>query len=461
MFPNYNPDFERPPALFYIATQNWQRVFFCGFNTIAGNVVLTLTDPKLTSGIFAHLIGHVRTRWVEKDSYTDNNGQMKQRDVVRHEMAEVLNLRVPLWMPQNGVADLFQPGQYTFPFQFSPSADMALPPNFDSMHGKITYTLKASIERPQRYPHRCFLPITLIPVINCNDPSYSQELFRQEEKTMCCLCCASGPILATARIPAGAWCPGEMVPFLVTVENHTKSVLDDVTCSLDYETYFYAQHHHTYESKRVGQQKLGRSIQPDGQIKEVIYLRIPSCCPSFSRRVGRIISHEYTLHVTVHLPAGSFNMHLRMPATIGTIPHMSPPLFREQQQQQQQQPATVYSWASAEQISKMAAASAPPSAPSVPTTYEDAYTDTADPDASTLGGQMQYVYFEMPQPNVGSVGAPVSNGTERTPLLGASSGPVAGEPATSSTTTTTTSTSGAPTSLFAAPCSAMDIPQDQ
>jgi len=177
-------------------------------------------------------------------------------------------------------------------------------------------------------------------------------------------------------------------------------------------------------------------------------------------------------------------MHLNFPSTIGTIPHMSPPLFPEQRAQMQQ-PAPAYDWATAEQISRMAAASVAPATPA-PTTYEDAYTDDADPDTDTLGGQMQYVYFEMPQPSAPSApSAPsmsISVGNERTPLLSAS-GPVTvsvGEPVTTTTATTsvgglsvtasttasTTATAsvsigaGAPMSMFAAPCIVMDIPAD-
>jgi len=137
---------------------------------------------------------------------------------------------------------------------------------------------------------------------------------------------------------------------------------------------------------------------------------------------------------------------------------MSPPLFAEQRAQQASAP--VYNWASVENITKAAAASAPPAPPTVPTTYEDAYTESADPDEASFGGQMQYVYFEMPQTAMpGFPAASTSNGTERTPLMAsAPSAPVA-----DSTTTTTTSApaaGGFPGSMFAAPCAYSDIPQE-
>jgi len=457
------PIFEKAPRQFYIAPQNGQRVFFAGYNAISGVVVLDLVEPKKTRGVFIHLIGRVKTCWKETESYTDHNNETKYRDVIRADSAEIVHLSTPVWLPQNGLEeDFLPPGQYSLPFNLTVPPSMNLPPNFQTDYGKISYVLKANIDRPWRYDHRCFLPISLLPVVDCNEPRYSAELQRQDEKTMCCCCCASGPILATARIPVSAWCPGEFAPCLVTLENHTKSDMENISFALDCETTYHAGYHSKSDSKRVGVVKLGRKIPAQGEIREVMYLRVPSCCPSFSRTNARLISHEYWFHVTIHLPAGSFNMHLRMPTVIGTIPHMYPPLFAEQRTQQQ---APMYSWASVEGITKAAASVAGPANASAPSTYEDAYTESADPDDAYSTGQMQYVYFEMPQ--TAMPGMPVgvsSTGNERTPLIGASA-PVAGEPVGVATTTTTTTSSvsvgAAPASMFAAPCGYTEIPKDQ
>jgi len=457
------PLFEKAPRQFYIATQNFQRVFFCGYNAINGSVVLDLIEPKRARGVFVHLIGRVRTHWTESESYTDpRTNEMKTRQVTRSDSVEILHLQAPVMLPQNGASeDFLPPGQYSFPFSFSTPPNNVLPPNFDTKYGKITYVLKANIDRPWKYDHRCFLPISLLPVADCNDPRYQTELLRQEEKTMCCCCCASGPIIASARIPVSAWCPGELVPCLVTLENKTNSAMQDISYALDCETTYHAGYHTKTDSKRVGSVKLGRQIPPQGEIKEVLYLRVPSCCPTFNLQSARLISHEYWFHVTIHLPAGSFNLHLRMPTVIGTIPHSVPPLFAEQRAQMGAS-APVYSWASAEGITKAAAAAAAaPAAPSAPAVYEDAYTESADPDESSFTGQMQYVYFEMPQaPMPGFPAASASTGNERTPLMSAS-GPVDAAP--SMTTTSSAgyaSTGAAPASMFAAPCAYSEIPKD-
>jgi len=153
-----------------------------------------------------------------------------------------------------------------------------------------------------------------------------------------------------------------------------------------------------------------------------------------------------------------------MPTAIGTIPHATPPLFAEQRAQMQQQ-APVYSWASVEGITKAAAACAPPpsAAPAVPSTYEDAYTESSDPDMASLGGQMQYVYFEMPQTAMPGYPSSSTGGSETTPLMAAApSAPSA--PMDPSATTTTSGYAagpgGFPSNMFANPCAYTDIPKD-
>jgi len=143
---------------------------------------------------------------------------------------------------------------------------------------------------------------------------------------------------------------------------------------------------------------------------------------------------------------------------------MSPPLFAEQRSQQAQQQVPVYSWASVEAITKAASSAPPPVQPTVPTTYEDAYTESADPDDSSFGGQMQYVYFEMPQTAMpGYPSAASSTGNERTPLMAASPSAPSAPAGDAYATTSSAAPAGAggfPGNMFAAPCAYSDIPPD-
>ena len=97
-----------------------------------------------------------------------------------HGTETVVDIKTALWVPPTGAeSDILQPGQYTMPFSFS-TKGLTLPPNLQGAYGKITYALKASIDRPWKWDHRTFLPITLLPVCDCNDPRFDTPLERQE-----------------------------------------------------------------------------------------------------------------------------------------------------------------------------------------------------------------------------------------------------------------------------------------
>ena len=187
------------------------------------------------------------------------------------------------------------------------------------------------------------------------------------------------------------------MPFLVRVENHTNSALGGVVCSLDRFVRYHAQGRSTSSSDRVSTTPYGQVIGPNTTFEAEVLVRVPSCCPTIHIEGSRIIELSYVLETTVKLPAGSFNQHLRIPVEITTIPHMRPPLFREQMEAQaaSQMAATAsLAWATPDGIMQQAATHAlAPTAP--PPAYDDVYQGDAEPDHQQLAGPTQYPYFPM------------------------------------------------------------------
>ena len=54
----------------------------------------------------------------------------------------------------------------------------------------------------------------------------------QDEKTVCCLCCASGPIKASAQIDKGGYVPGETIWVSGFVENNSSREICDINAKL-------------------------------------------------------------------------------------------------------------------------------------------------------------------------------------------------------------------------------------
>ena len=54
----------------------------------------------------------------------------------------------------------------------------------------------------------------------------------EDEKTVCCLCCATGPVKATAETDKSGYVPGETVWVSGLVENQSSRTIVDITAKL-------------------------------------------------------------------------------------------------------------------------------------------------------------------------------------------------------------------------------------
>jgi len=464
------PLFEAKPRLYMIQTYMNQTTFYTGYNPVGGNIILDLVEPKKARGVWVHFIGIAETEWEDTESYTDRDGNIQHRKVVRHQTEEIIHLKQQVWAPMNGSDSDFMPaGRHILPFRFDIPPTQPLPPTFGNDLCSVTYTLKSNIDRPWKYDHRTFLPVTMLPVIDMNDPAYDRPISREDSKTICCLCCADGPIELSAAVPSTGWCPGECAPFNVSVNNQSKKPMNGFTVALDYDTQMQAHGYHRSESKRLAAEKSSHVIQPGDSYAETIYLRIPPCCPTFR---CAIIQHSYTFHVTLHLPAGSFDLHIHLPIDIGTIPHAYPPLFPEQKSQMADAAAQAYTWANRDAI-VAAAVQANASAVAADVEYNDAYQGD-EPSYASIPANTQYAYFQMPMPSApempGQVSVTVTATGEQTPLLasGASTSmSVSGDASASMSMSVSSSAGpdGASVSMamplsFGAPAVAFEIPKD-
>ena len=257
------------------------------------------------------------------------------------------------------------------------------------------------------------------------------------------------------------------MPFLVRVENHTNSALGGVVCSLDRFVRYHAQGRSTSSSDRVSTTPYGQVIGPNTTFEAEVLVRVPSCCPTIHIEGSRIIELSYVLETTVKLPAGSFNQHLRIPVEITTIPHMRPPLFREQMEAQaaSQMAATAsLAWATPDGIMQQAAAHAlAPTAP--PPAYDDVYQGDAEPDHQQMTGQTQYPYFPMdasaPPPPSFAAGNTAQQPTEGTGLIGANAAaPAMGHAMVIQPPPQQMMMGGGAGAMFCAPAAVAPIPKD-
>ena len=72
------------------------------------------------------------------------------------------------------------------------------------------------------------------------------------EKTLCCLCCASGPISLTARVPRTGFCVDrDVIPFEVDIENGSNRQIRQLVAQLQKQVVYIADGHRQHSVTTV------------------------------------------------------------------------------------------------------------------------------------------------------------------------------------------------------------------
>lgn len=79
---------------------------------------------------------------------------------------------------QSGSDSTLQPGNYSFPFQFS-LPPHSLPTSFEGVYGNIRYWLHAVVDRPWRKNLQVDSPIFIVERVQIRDPTLLVSLKRQ------------------------------------------------------------------------------------------------------------------------------------------------------------------------------------------------------------------------------------------------------------------------------------------
>jgi len=137
------------------------------------------------------------------------------------------------------------------------------------------------------------------------------------EKTLCCLCCASGPVSLSAKTDRGGYCSGESIAITTEAENHSSRRVTVVQATLKQIVVYYAQGDSRHDEKVI-QSIEGPGIEPGGISNwNNELLPIPPTAPCISN--FRIINLSYVLITTVAIPMAT-DLHIQIPITIGNVP---------------------------------------------------------------------------------------------------------------------------------------------
>ena len=194
-----------------------QGVYFPGA-TVSGVVIAENdTEPKAYKLIQVALNGEANVHWSESHGSGNN-----RRTVHYHGNESFIHCHSVLWDKDRDAAGGKYPiGTYHYQFSFQLVAPK-LPPSHNGHTGRITYVVVATVQKEGLLNRNTVVsaPITMANAVAISHPSLQQPRSMEVHKTLCCLCCASGPIVITAIVPRTGYCIGrDSIPLEVTIEN--------------------------------------------------------------------------------------------------------------------------------------------------------------------------------------------------------------------------------------------------
>ena len=196
-----------------------------------------------------------------------------------------------------------------------------LPSSFESSDGQVRYYVKADIVRDWKWNHKVKQHFMVNGILDLNQfPSAMQQGHERDHKRLCCLCCKSGPISAVITTNRAGYVPGEFIGFSAEVDNLSNRKMNGSFLNL-VETVTYKAHTKIKREQRVVSEiRRGRILPGTSDYWDGVNMRVPAVPPTnLAGRCG-IMDVQYTLEFHVDPSGPAFDLVVRLPIIIGTIP---------------------------------------------------------------------------------------------------------------------------------------------
>jgi len=258
---------------FQVILDNPMKVYFAG-QPVSGQVLVNVSQqPKKMKCLKVAMVGRGEVHWSESETRSVTvNGETRNETVTRDYRAS------ESYLDQEAVVfhgQSLNPGTHLFPFTFLLPG--SLPSSYESRIGHVRYFIKADIVRDWRWNHKTKQHVTVNGILDLNlFPSALQAGSSHNHKTLCCLCCRSGPISALIATNRTGFVPGEMIGFSAEVDNQsTREMSGSFLNLVEVVTYRTPQKNKT-EQRVVAEIRRGR-IGPGCQdMWEGVTMRVPS-----------------------------------------------------------------------------------------------------------------------------------------------------------------------------------------
>ena len=292
---------------------------------VTGHVVLVTDEAKSGyTSIEVSLKGYASVHWSETQGTGDD-----RRTVWYSSREEYVAKTAILWNKQNSPDGLLEAGTYKFQFSlsFQPFSrvvyGLVLPPTYHGLNGRIVYEVQAVIVKASalKINKRVSVEFPYSTVVDLNaSPGILSPQMLQVQKTLCCLCCATGPISLTARIPRSGFCVGvrDAVSVEVDIENGSNRQIRYLQAELIKRVICTAQGHHEVSENTIRHINSNTPIQPGSNSSWKPHpLSIPNTEASIT--TCGIIELRYILKVQA-VVSGAVNPKVEFTLLLGNVP---------------------------------------------------------------------------------------------------------------------------------------------
>ncbi|KAG5866475.1 hypothetical protein JTB14_031684 [Gonioctena quinquepunctata] len=288
-------------------------------STISGHVVCTFLTEMEIRGVRVKLRGKEHSDHAERKLYTDSASQkVKYKDLVSMGGNRFLEIIATVI----GEGTMAQ-GQYEYPFTFT--LPLQTPSSYDGKYGYVKYHIKANVDIPFAYDFTDKLEFDVSSVIDFNMIRAELQLnpiSYQEEKTLSCLCWASGPITMDVHLPKKAFVLGEVDRITIDITNMADKAIERIAIVLtntvntisNRKRSINRSYHDvlfTGNDSGVGA-KMQRSYAFD--------LQIPTTAVVHNFFGCRLFSQRFTLTIVAILPDFHRNLKFETEVKLGHIP---------------------------------------------------------------------------------------------------------------------------------------------
>lgn len=292
---------------------------------ISGYVSVNLADEKFLRGIHMTFTGRAGVEWTEIES----RGKAK---VTIHYLAgeTYFDHEITIYGKDKsaGEDDQIQlpAGSHKFPFKFQ-LPDAAMPCSFEGSLGHIRYIARAVIDRPWKFDHvtkRAFSMVGIPYDLNRVQDALS-PVNCEDEKTVCCLCCATGPITVSCNTDKRAYVPGETIYISAVLNNHSNRSVHSLEAELIQSVTYFARREGVGVPSYRNTSHVICSVQSEGcgSYSRVKWTQKPLVIPPVPPNDidgCNFIRTQYYVKLTADVASTPFDVDLMMEVFIGTIP---------------------------------------------------------------------------------------------------------------------------------------------